>query len=357
MNEIESKVRQLAAEMEEDIRGRELVYGDRYLTTEEASRMLRARRSTVNQAMQLLVEREMLIRRRRVGAVVGPMMGRRATLKIRLVKVVMPVERIETSGPLDDWVLGVHRSMPGTDVQFCFVPADDPVGYIQAIVTNAERTRAMVGFILASCPREVHRVVKKGGFPAVVAGSVYSDVSNLASVDLNNYQLGRVVADFVIKRGHSRIGYLAYEHWKPGDNLLLEGMNSRLGDEGLGPDALRVRCLPNDTAIIQSEATRLMQHANPPTALIGRTSTYAAAAWEAARQLELRVPEEVLILSGGGDPFRLTKAHLPFIRSAVDHRRVVELAGELLLAQFNKHKISEPQKCIDIELVDRQRPS
>jgi GntR family transcriptional regulator, arabinose operon transcriptional repressor len=355
MNEPQSRVRQLAAELEEDIRGRELVCGDRYLTTAEASRMLGARRSTVNQAMQLLVDREMLVRRRRIGAVVGPKMGRRRTERIRLVKVVMPVERIEISGPLDDWVHGVHRSMPGTDVQFCFIPADDAVSYIQAVVMNAERTRATVGFILASCPRDIHRVVKEGGFPAVVAGSVYSDVGDLPSVDLDNFQLGRVVAEYVVGRGHRRIGYLAFEHWRPGDNSLLEGLNARLGEAELGSDALRVRCLPSDAEIIEAEAKRVLLHANPPTALICRTCIYAAAAWEAAQQLELRVPDDLLILSCDGDPTKRTKARLPFIQSAVGHRRVVELAGELLLAQFNKQKIEQPQICIDVELVDRQR--
>jgi LacI family transcriptional regulator len=164
--------------------------------------------------------------------------------------------------------------------------------------------------------------------------------------------VGRLVAGYAVERGHRRVGYLAFEHWRPGDNLLIDGINSRLRDEGLGSDALRVRCLPSDPELIESESRRLLQLPDQPTAIIARTLHYAEAAWRAASAMNIRVPEDLLIVAGDGEGSKAAKSRIPSIQFVTEHRRVVAMAGELLLSQFNKQPIVEPQIRLDVKVVD-----
>ena len=67
-----STVHRLAKRLERDIRLKNLVAGDRYLTATEAAQMLGCSRTVASRALFLLAKRAVLIRRRGQGSMVGP---------------------------------------------------------------------------------------------------------------------------------------------------------------------------------------------------------------------------------------------------------------------------------------------
>ena len=65
------RIVQIAARVEQDIRGRKLKPGDSYLNTEEVARMLGVSKATANRAMQLLAKRHVLRRGQRKGVTIA----------------------------------------------------------------------------------------------------------------------------------------------------------------------------------------------------------------------------------------------------------------------------------------------
>src|SRR5437868_4868540 len=70
-----ASIADLAAEIEADIVRRNLQPGDPYQSTIETARMLKTGMTSVNQAMRLLVKRNVLERRQRVGTFIGESAG------------------------------------------------------------------------------------------------------------------------------------------------------------------------------------------------------------------------------------------------------------------------------------------
>ena len=90
----------------------------------------------------------------------------------------------------------------------------------------------MAGLVLLGCPREVQEAALDIGAPAVVFGGVFATTRSLPSVDVDQHEAGRLMARYVVERGHHRIGLITRDTWLPGDNRLLDGVNEVLSEAG-----------------------------------------------------------------------------------------------------------------------------
>ncbi len=126
----------LSEKLLDDIRRRGLRNGDRYLTTEQVSRMLGIRKLTANRVMGQLARQHYLVRRQRSGTSIGPQIqassdrtGGGADSVRFLVQILLQSERgwSWATIPSDEIIAGIHDAVPGASVQFAFLPERNPV--------------------------------------------------------------------------------------------------------------------------------------------------------------------------------------------------------------------------------------
>ena len=288
----------LADKLVADIRSRRLNVGDGYLTSEQAGRMLGVRKSSANLAMRYLADRDILVRKQRRGTVVGAGLATHRVRQIESIHFLMPrfSDRPDRGVQFEQLQAGVVDVLPHASVHFDILPERDIMEYLRHLVEGCRSSQRSIGLVPSSCPREVYRYVQDLELPAVVLGSDYPDTELLPSVDADYEQMGRLLTEYLLQRGHRRLAVLMYRVWYPGENALLDAINDTLMEADVRPGKLTVRSLPGETPLFESEVRRLLSAAERPTGLICRGLTWAEAARRAAESLGLSVPKDLAII-------------------------------------------------------------
>ncbi len=104
--------------------------------------------------------------------------------------------------------------------------------------------------------------------PVVIIGSVDQVDDELASVDGDERQAGKLLAEHMLKRGYEQFVLLMSEVWRSGDHLFLEGVQGVLQDAGLSIGALRVRGMPDNPQVFRQQVRQLIAEASGELALI-----------------------------------------------------------------------------------------
>lgn len=287
----------LAEKVVTDIRHRGLAVGDRYLTTAEVGRMLGVQKAMANKAMRHLAEQGVLISRQRAGTFVGPGLKQHKRSKVRNVYVLLADgDPSTTNWAYRSFIEGFRRAIPDINVQFTFVPDNDPVGYIAELIEGQRALGQFAGSVAVSCSPEVYRYLSELREPAVVHGSLYSSELPIASVDLDNRQSGQLLSQYLVDRGHHRIAVLMTGAGLPGHNTFIDGICDVLATSGLPANALMHRLFRNDLQALQSAAKELLEGPSSPTAVITRGSIQAQVIASVAMGLGLVVPGNLEIV-------------------------------------------------------------
>ena len=114
------------------------------------------------------------------------------------------------------FIAGIRSAIPEINVQFTFVPENDPVAYVRELIDGSRASGQFAGVVAVSCPPEVYRFLAELRVPAVVYGSLYSSELPIASVDIDNCQCGRLLTQYLVDRGHRRMALLMTGGRPPG---------------------------------------------------------------------------------------------------------------------------------------------
>ncbi|QDU90485.1 Bacterial regulatory protein, gntR family [Pirellulimonas nuda] len=273
------RIAELAEKLIEDIADRKLRPGDRYLTTAGASKLLGVGNGPANLALQLLARRRVISRQQRRGAFILELPEDAQGPPLHRVHFLVHPLFLRTEGVGNDHILlGIQRELPGVHVQISFLPASEEAIFVQQLIGQALASSHTDGFILVRASCETQRLVAGSGLPAVVFGSVYPGVGNLACLDRDMAGTGALLARHMLDRGHSRLAYLNRQVTYPGDHLTLDAICKELARDNRPADALTVRCLPADSEVCLVEILNLITGPNRVTALICRTRRMADAA-------------------------------------------------------------------------------
>lgn len=345
-----STVKRLASTMQDDIRCRGLRPGDRYLTASEAGRKFNASEMSVHRAMQLLAEGDYLVRLRGAGTFVGSKFKGASeqwcALQVVHVVMAMDCQRIATL-PAELLVEHLGVAMPEAVVQVHYVPDYDSLRHLDRIVSAIEQgDKSREGVILVRSSRAMQLFMEKAAVPVVVFGSVYSDVSKLSSIDLDQEAVGRLIARHAVNAGHKRLALLMRDDWRQGDNRMFSGVTQELSSHGLGFDALTVQCIPPERDHIVQEVRRIMSLRDAPTVLMVRNHLYADAAEEALRSLKLR--RSTLLVSGGGR--KPLSAGYPYVAPEIDEEEQIQLLGRMLLDQVTQEKPRVQNRVVPVKI-------
>jgi DNA-binding LacI/PurR family transcriptional regulator len=348
-----SKAHWLAKRMEEDIRARGLRAGEPFLTTTQAGRQLGISKSMAYRAMKILTDTQVLVSHPGRGTFVGPKVGGASFQQTRCCHILLTHDLFQSSGhSTHGWLSGLAATLTEHSVQFDFIPQRDSETHVKQLLDQGLAMGTLSAVVLVGCPREVQEQVLMRGVPALVLGSDYSSTRQLPSVDADQFETGRLAAEHLLKRGHRRIALLMRETWFPGDRRMFEGVGRALDEAKLGHDALMLRNLSVDAAMLSADLQRMLTQENPPTGCVCRTPLFAQAAIQTAHAANVIVPDDLELIVAGLDRQNVVSVGLPSVSMKVNVEEQVAIGGRMLQKIFRGEQLDPLHVILPVELVE-----
>ena len=135
--------------------------------------------------------------------------------------------------------------------------------------------------------------------PFVRIGSMQNGAG--ISVSMDDEGSARQATQYLIDRGHRRIGFISGSSEYALSGWRIDGWRSTMGAAGLSTDGLLAE---GDFSYATGEAAarRLLDSASPPTAIIASNDQMALATLEVARSLGISVPRDLSLISFDNTP-------------------------------------------------------
>jgi DNA-binding LacI/PurR family transcriptional regulator len=210
----------------------------------------------------------------------------------------------------------------------------DSVDRLQSYLLSLPLRGNLDGLVIMSLPVEDAYVdhLLKHSLPTVL---IEFPNIRLNSVEIDDVAGGRMVAEFLVAKGHRRIAFLGDsdlpEYAIHPVSLRLVGFRQGLQEAGIVLEDAFVRLAPYTTDQTREAATELLNTPNPPTAVFAATDFQALSVIKAARQLGVRIPEQLAII-GFDDLDMAEYADLTTVHQHLDESG--RLAIEILLAHI-----------------------
>jgi DNA-binding LacI/PurR family transcriptional regulator len=139
--------------------------------------------------------------------------------------------------------------------------------------------------------------LRSRGIPIVL---VDAEADRLPTIVVDDVRGGRLAAEHLLSLGHTRVGELVESH-HPGFRFSASGKRATgfaatLAAAGHPLDPDLVRAGPHVREAARQMAVELLDRPDRPTAIFTHSDTNALGVLEAARQLGLRVPDDVSVL-------------------------------------------------------------
>ncbi len=170
---------------------------------------------------------------------------------------------------------------------------------LQSYLSSLPLTGNLDGLVIMSLPvaePDVQRLIDHQ-LPTVLIEFPHS---HLNSVEINDVEGGRMAAEYLLKKGHKRIAFLGDtdlpEYSIHPVNLRLKGFRQALKAANIEIPKEFVRLAPYDQDQARIVAKELLDMPNPPTAVFAATDFQALGVLKAARQLGVKVPEQLAII-------------------------------------------------------------
>ena len=157
-------------------------------------------------------------------------------------------------------------------------------------------------WVLMHSNERVQRWFEASGLPCIVSGHAFPGV-NLPAADFDYRAAARHAAGHLLRLGHTRIGLLVARENGPGLAAGVAGFTAACAAHR--GETVRPILLHHESSIksIIAVLTRYFSVADRPTALVVETSNQYLATVSVLTQLNLRVPEDVSLISRISDPF------------------------------------------------------
>lgn len=331
--------------------------GDKFLSVREIAANYGISAGTAHQVVKTLADQGIIETRPRSGTIIKststlPADGGRRTRAVVHVLVGrpdLPSQSIISYSMCD----GLLECWPGVSAQINVLPEQDIADYLDDLLAHGHGRPEVVGVVLVRCPHEVKQYFTERRMPVVVWGHVDEEL-DLAFVDRDQYALGKTVANYLLDRGHCCLGMLMHNQWLPGDNLFLAGMQAATSDRGLTTDHLMIRCVPTEPQSVRASLQAMRSQRACVTAVVCRADPLAVECLAAAKQMGLRVPADLAIVSVGEDSRLLQATDPPITSMSRDGREIGRLTGELLKSIRCGQPVERQHVELPSVLIERQ---
>jgi LacI family transcriptional regulator len=231
--------------------------------------------------------------------------------------------------------------------------AVDSVDRLQSYLSSLPLRGNLDGLVIMSLPVEDAYVshLLKHNIPTVL---IEFPNTRLNSVEIDDVAGGRMVAEYLVAKGHRRIAFLGDtdlpEYAIHPVSLRLVGFRQGLQEAGIALEDEFVRLAPYTLEQTRQAAIRLLNTPSRPTAVFAATDFQALSMIKVARQLGVRIPEELAVI-GFDDLDMAEYADLTTVRQHLDESG--RLAIEVLLAHIADN--SRPVQHIKLPLTIIER--
>jgi LacI family transcriptional regulator len=202
--------------------------------------------------------------------------------------------------------------------------------------------------ILILPPEHGDRLVALAGrnFPFVVVDPRTPPPPDIAAVSAAHFAGARAVTTHLVELGHRSIGMIA----GPADWLATDargaGHHAALAAAGVLPAPHRVRHIEPTTERGRLAAGELLDHPEPPTAIVCFNDKIAVGALHAARERGLRVPDDLSV--AGFDDIDLSRATFPALTTV---RQPLQEMGRIAVTQLTRVLDGHRPEALHIELA------
>ncbi len=179
---------------------------------------------------------------------------------------------------------------------------------------------------------------------------------DLNTVEIDDISGGEMAADFLVNKGHQRLGFIGDttdlgEHAILPITLRLKGFQEGLTKKGLSLSREYICKTQYDVKDAEEKIEPMLRLPDPPTAIFAATDLQAIGVLNKARQLGIRVPEDLAIL-GFDDLDVADYVGLSTIRQPLDESG--RLAVEILLARLKDPTRPLRHVRLPLSLVERR---
>ncbi len=221
--------------------------------------------------------------------------------------------------------------------------------YFFQIKRDLNFTRRCDGVIVMGLETNEDRIInEKIKVPYVIFGQ--TDL-NVDTVDINNYKGAYMMTDYLISMGHKRIGFLKINEDKRFTFDRFDGYKKALEHHNIQYDESLVREVHNRESDGYEKCFQLIQE-QKPTAIFCSSDLLAVGAIRAAKELNVKIPEEISIAGFDGLLFDLIgEIPLTTIRQPVFEAG--KKLANLLLKRIKNHNEATENRLITPELIIR----
>ena len=214
------------------------------------------------------------------------------------------------------------------------------------------------GAILIGCELRDPRVVERLKKCKVVQCCEYNEDADAPHISINNFQASYQAVKYLIDLGHKRIGFIGSTNKCISSIERYQGYMQCLNDSG---------CMASERYVSFADAQysynsafyvakRMLLDKDRPTAIFTISDTMAVAVLNAARVLNISVPQELSVF--GCDNVDISKIVYPDI-STIDQPRYMigERSMKLLIDQLEENYIPEKNIYVDHKILVRTSTS
>ena len=329
-----TRVQASADLLQSDIRRRGLRPGDRYLTSEEAASVLEVSTGTAHQAMRLLVDLNILERKRKQGTYIGSAVEPLPLNQRKRIYVIEPSDAVRDPAyglHLDIVSPAISAALGGSSFQVEYLPPGDTMGFVRTLAAEAEQAGNLGAFILMRSTFELQHFFQENRhrYPTIVWGSRYPGIDKLPFVESDQLSMGTQVARYVLEAGHRRVAVLMCDHWVQGDNQLMTGMGQVFASSPQRLENFEICSLPGYGDVNRTKVAEVLSSPNRPTAIVVRTGLQTRAIVDVAKKLDLQIPADVEVIVASKDMPQLPGLMLPHFVSHMDLDRIAAMFVEL----------------------------
>jgi DNA-binding LacI/PurR family transcriptional regulator len=230
----------------------------------------------------------------------------------------------------------------------------DSTNHLQSYLSTLPLTSNLDGLIILSLPVgdiEVHRLIDHG-LPTVLIEYPHP---KLSCVEIDDVQGGRMAAEYLIQKGHRHIAFLGDtdlpEYAIHPVSQRLTGFRQALSKAKIKLPENFVRLSPYTQEQTRQVSAELLNLPEPPTAIFASTDFQALGVLKAARQLDVRVPEQLAVIGFDG----LDMAEYADLTTVCQHLdESGRLAVEILFAQIGSPSRPPRHVKLPLTLIERQ---
>ncbi len=249
---------------------------------------------------------------------------------------------------------GVAGALLDTGFELVVYNVDTPE-HVRGYLHTLPITRRLDGLLIISLmldDQEAQRLVQHR-LPTVLIEGTHP---SLATVEIDNIGGGEIAATYLIAKGHRCIGFVGGDRQLPGyaigtSELRFRGFVAALDQHGLTPHlpGFAPRTATHEEA--RRQALDLLQQPERPTAIFAGNDTLALGVLKAARELGLRVPDDVAVL-GFDDADFAEYIGLSTVSQSLEESG--RLAVEMLLSMLAEPERTNRHVQLPLKVVERE---